>query len=694
MPASSRLSIAIKALRQLGFTQVALNALYRLGMKTGYFKRVERGRAENRRAESRGIENRGLVTTHLLTNHLFSFPSRAQILQTIEADGLQSLLTEADEIVVGRFRQFGGEPVDLNLAPAAPLAHWTAYETGQAPTLYSLLSDLKLHWEPARFGWAFILGRAYHVSADEKYAEVFWRDFESFSAGNPPYLGPNWMSGQEVGIRLMAFAWAAQAFSGSPSSTPARRAALAGSVAIHAARIPATLLYARSQNNNHLLTEAAALYTAGLALPEHPQAAKWRKLGQKWLAWCFTHQIDAYGEYVQHSTNYHRLMLQTALWVRALESRDSRIESGQSQSMVYRPSSTVQENLALATHWQLSLLDPESGLVPNLGANDGALIFPLSSCDFSDYRPVAQAAARAFLGHSLSPGTWDEMSLWFDVQGSRNALEAPRYPGDNIYAPNSWGYLRAVKFKSRPSHADQLHFDLWWRGLNIAQDAGTYLYNADPPWDNRLAGTLVHNTVSVDGREQMTRAGRFLYLDWAEAGSRRHFETGADYLQRISAWTQAYSRLGVRHERSVTVYNDERWQVEDELRSTLPRGKEPRSHVYRLHWLLPDWEWGLENRDERVEIRFKSPHGWVTLSISAGVPPERISLVRAGEYLRGTGAPDPVRGWVSPTYARKVPALSLAVEVESTENVKLISEFIFPALDGLSSTVYRPSSTV
>ena len=33
---------------------------------------------------------------------------------------------------------------------------------------------------------------------------------------------------------------------------------------------------------------------------------------------------------------------------------------------------------------------------------------------------------------------------------------------------------------------DQLHLDLWWRGLNIAQDAGTYLYNADPPWDNPL----------------------------------------------------------------------------------------------------------------------------------------------------------------------------------------------------------------
>jgi hypothetical protein len=38
----SRFSIALKAARQLGLTQVALNALYRLGLKTGYFRLIDR----------------------------------------------------------------------------------------------------------------------------------------------------------------------------------------------------------------------------------------------------------------------------------------------------------------------------------------------------------------------------------------------------------------------------------------------------------------------------------------------------------------------------------------------------------------------------------------------------------------------------------------------------------------------------
>ena len=69
--------------------------------------------------------------------------------------------------------------------------------------------DLKFIWEPARFGWAFSLGRAYHLTRREKYAEAFWKYFERFDSGNPPYLGPHWMNGQEVAIRLMALVWSA-----------------------------------------------------------------------------------------------------------------------------------------------------------------------------------------------------------------------------------------------------------------------------------------------------------------------------------------------------------------------------------------------------------------------------------------------------------------------------------------------------
>lgn len=222
----------------------------------------------------------------------------------------------------------------------------------------------------------------------------------------------------------------------------------------------------------------------------------------------------------------------------------------------------------------------------------------------------------------------------------------------------------------------------------MAQDAGTYLYNADPPWDNRLTAAQVHNTVTVNGRDQFTRAGRFLYLDWFNAYRRSKLEADPAILQRIRGRHWGYWKVGVRHDRTVTSYADGHWQVRDEMLPVrLPWDKRPIT--YRLHWLLPDWEWRTKIRESLFEIRLKSPHGWVSLTINAGlrIPnnENQISLIRAGEMVYTSGPAWPkfqaettIAGWASPTYGVKVPALSLAVETKSPNDVQFTSEFVFP----------------
>ena len=210
---TSRLRIAFKALFQLGLEPLALYALYKFGLWTGHYRRLE----------SRAIEN---TEQFKILHPLFELPEREEVLKTLGADGEAALLKEADEIVDGRARLFGGAPVPLRLTLDGPLQHWTEYERGRAPIPFSgyLVRDLKFIWEPARFGWAFTLGRAYHVSGEAKYAEAFWKYFEEFAEGNPAYLGPHWMNGQEAAIRLMALVWAAQVFQTAEASTLERRA--------------------------------------------------------------------------------------------------------------------------------------------------------------------------------------------------------------------------------------------------------------------------------------------------------------------------------------------------------------------------------------------------------------------------------------------------------------------------------------
>jgi hypothetical protein len=642
---------AFKIARQVGLPQVALYGVYRLGLKTGRYRLL----TETHRLQTK------IDGVPLELRDLFTLPDRDQLAEILGEEGQHALIVQADEIVDGKFRMFGGEPVEIKLTFDQPLHHWTDYETGKIPIPNSqfLNPDIKFVWEPARFGWAYILGRAYHLTQNETHAESFWRYFENFTDANPPNMGPHWMNGQEVAIRLMALVWADQVFETSAASSAERRARLAGSVAAHAARIPPTLLYARAQNNNHLVTEAAGLYTAGLALPDHPRASRWRALGWRWLNWSFRRQISGYGEYIQHSTNYHRVMLQMALWVYAIKDMDW-------------PALTLQ-SLGRATHWLFSLLDPASGRTPNLGANDGALILPLTVTPFNDFRPTVQAAARAFLRFQLPGGEWDELSSWLGLGAHEKAYDSSLYLTDHPRGRESWAYLRASTFRSRLGHMDQLHLDLWWRGLNVARDAGTYLYNADPPWDNPLVSSRVHNTVTVDGRDQMTRGGRFMNLDWFPAYSKSIVAADENVLGQVLGYHKGCP--GVRHERRVTVYAGERWVVEDKLIAQ-------ETHTYRLHWLLPDWEWEIETGEQRLEIDLKSPHGQVDLVLRSepllSNLQSLISIVRAGKVVYGKRDVQPFEGWFSPTYGIKSPALSLAFEVQCDQSIQFTTEFIFP----------------
>jgi hypothetical protein len=113
-----------------------------------------------------------------------------------------------------------------------------------------LESDIKWVWEPGRLGWAYTLGRAYLLNRDERYAAAFWSYLEAFLDANPPFLGPHWASAQEVALRLIALTFAGQVFGAAACADASRTARLAQAVAMHAARIPPTLVYARAEQQS------------------------------------------------------------------------------------------------------------------------------------------------------------------------------------------------------------------------------------------------------------------------------------------------------------------------------------------------------------------------------------------------------------------------------------------------------------
>jgi hypothetical protein len=622
-----RAALALKAVSQLGFSQVALLAIYRLGLIFGVYRWMTR---QPRHQE-----------TVLPFSLPWQLPDRKHIL-TMLGSNWQNTLREADEICDGLYRRYGASPLPLHLSAADPLLHWTQLvihpQDGQ---------DIKDLWEDARLGWAFILGRAYLLTCDDKYARTFWQLFEHFNRSNPPYMGPNWISAQEAGFRIIALCFARKIFASSKECSPSRISLLDSAIFANAQRIPPTLIYARAQGNNHLLSEAAGLLTAALSYPTHPQAAKWLHLGKKWFHHGLQKQIQKDGTYIQQSTNYHRLVLQLAMWVKTI---------GESAGLVF-PTRSL-DRLAAATRWLNGSMDILSGRANNLGHNDGSLLFPLGTQLRHDFRPTLQAAGLAFLSQTLlAPGEWDEFSRWMGYSPhTRYTQPFIQHDQYRLGDSRSWGSLRAVNFSHRPAHADQLHIDLWWQGTNIALDPGTYRYSAPPPWNNSLAGTGAHNTLIVCGVDQMMPAGRFLWLNWAQATGLHAKEPNA-----VTAEHNGYRQFGIIHRRTLSHPSSLGWKVIDRLYSS---DRNEKSVYANLHWLVPDWQWQVNG----TNLSLQGPLGQVRIRIypekneaSSSCNIHSIQLVRAGEVIYGPDDHLPVLGWYSPTYSQLDPALTFCI---------------------------------
>lgn len=628
-------------IREVGLAPLFSLAVYRLGLWSGYYRwRTPLG-------------GRKVNASPPLRADVFVLPDPERLAKWSRLRGEDATL-EAEEILAGQVRLFGGQPQSLNLKPPHPKRHWSSLHEEDVP------GDIKQIWEPARFGWVFPLGRAYRLSGDERYAKTFWENWESFLTHNPVNAGENWLSAQEAALRLIALSFAVQVFKPSPHFDKKCEQSVAEAIIHHARRIEVTLAYARAQNNNHLVSEAVGLVLAAHLLSDWPEARRWRKTGWKWFFWAVEKQIEPDGEYIQHSVNYHRLMLTLAL----LAFRIAQLEN--------HPFPQKHLNkLGLAAGWLQGVMDEASGEALNFGHHDGAHLLPLGG-KIEDYRPILQASMAAFCGERCLPnGGWDELAYWLGynpailpLKDDRPVLLGFRRLGHSA----EWASLRAHHYVSRPAHADQLQVELWRRGCRVVCDPGTYAYNLPPPWQNGLALAEVHNAPMFNAQQPMLRAGKFLWLRWDQA---RFLEEGEDEKNSIRAERLAYHRLGIRQERQLEWKGDGHWQVIDRF---LPLGSGAVSGKISLNWLIRDGEWRL---DEQEFIVDDNRYQLLVRVTSQPIQKMKFRIARAGQVLVGEKIYeiDSLLGWFSPTYLTRLPALSFWIETEAGLPFELRTEF-------------------
>lgn len=574
-------------------------------------------------------------------------PSAELLRRVIGECGVERTIRVADDFCHGKFLYYSRHVCDLGWPPdwlRNPFTggrhetetHWCEY-----PTFSATLGDIKDVWEPSRFAAAFWLARAYALTHDDAYPEAFWQLVESWCRQNPPNRGPNWKCGQETAIRLFGWCFGLYAFWNSSATTAPRVSMLVKAIALQTERIARNIDFAVSQRNNHALSEAAGLITIGLLFPELRGAKRWLKRGREIYESQIPRQIYLDGSYIQHSLNYHRVMLHDTLWAaRLLE------QAGEPFSP------ETGRRIARGVEFFLQMLDHDSGDVPNYGANDGALVLPLSSCDYRDYRATAQAARYLVARRRLLPdGPWNEMLLWLFGENALAGEMEPMPPSSQrldaggyytLRGRDSWCMIRCHTYRDRPDHVDMLHMDLWYRGINLLGDSGSYKYFCpeSPALGKYFKDIAAHNSIELDDQGPLELITRFLWLPWPTG---RCIEHGDDV---FLGEHEAYDRepWEVLHRREVRLLKDGNWQIRDEL-----DGEGRRQAI--LRWHLPDYPYELDA--QRGRLRIHLPTGAVSLVIAA--PPEARMQVRRG--VEG----DRPMGWHSPCYGEKLPRPTLEV---------------------------------
>lgn len=461
--------------------------------------------------------------------------------------------------------------------------------------------DIRAFWEPNRLGALPLLAQAARLGlVPPARAEAF---LAAWSVANPPFRGPNWACGQEAAIRALHLALALALLDADAAPPPVARAVLA----LHARRIAATRLYARAQDNNHPVSEAAGLYVIGLLLRDAPLASgAARDLGH-----AVARLVAADGEFAQPSPQYHRLLLDT-LAVAAVFAR-----------RLCGPAlpAAVAGRAAAATRWLARLTDPATGALPRIGHGDDSAIADLALRGPHDARGSVERAARIFCGASAGFAE-DPGCAWLGLP----CPGAPLAPAPSWHSATwrGWassgarGVLRGgARLRFRPAHCDLLHFDLWDGSLNLLRDGGTGTYRDGP---DALRSTAGHNTIAFDGAEQMPRVGRFLLARWPRC---RALPDGA----------AIRDHAGRTHQRRIRV-DGRTWTIEDRVRGPFA--------TLALRWRLAPLPWritedGVDGAAARIVVAADAP---LAIALRPGIESLAYGSVSAAPVVEvRAGAP-------------------------------------------------------
>jgi len=568
------------------------------------------------------------------------------------------LLRRADAIAAHRLSLFDledrhlGTPIDWN----------RDHKTGRpAPLRFSagidyrdpdVTGDCKFVWEPNRHHHLVVLARAYRATGDTRYARAIAAQVDSWLDACPYGIGMNWRSPLELGIRLINWAWTVDMIRESMAIDRGLQWRLMQSVYRHVWDI--SRKYARKSSvNNHLIGEAAGVFVATSCFPALHNAQRWQ--AESWQILCeqILAQTFADGGSREQALGYQLFVAQLFL-VSGLVARTC----GREFPRAYW--SRLEKMFEF-----VGVLSEGGQNLPFFGDCDDGYVLDLGR-NGRDHREWMSAAAVLYGRPDFKAwsGEYSETARWLLGSASEAAYcSIPDAQGEELTSrclPDSGYYLLqwgrrgshdrvSVVFDCGPlgmgplaahGHADALSFTLRAFGQDVLVDPGTYDYFSHPRWRTYFRSTRAHNTVVIDGQDQSVMEGPFLWGQKATAQcvSWQPQPGGGT----VCGEHDGYARLHdpVTHRRVLELDRTKRCLVvRDRLLAAAQHEADVFFHAAESCRVL---------RVNRSRFRIDTSCGFVVLELDSRL------AVRVVE-----GSEDPIGGWVSRGYHRKLPSVTL-----------------------------------
>ncbi|MDQ0949035.1 hypothetical protein QFZ24_002958 [Streptomyces phaeochromogenes] len=599
-----------------------------------------------------------------VTGARFTAVLPAGTIAAIPSDAAKRLVAEADRLMDGHAEFFGVARHDLTDPD-----WWSDPKTGRrAPWGYAFdvpyrnedaVGDIKQIWEPSRHQYLTQLAAAYAITGNERYAERVAEHLRSWWTANPPLRGVHWISGIELGIRLLSWVWIRRLLDGWPGAAGLFEGnPVALNQIWHHQRWLAAFPSRGSSANNHVVAEAAGQFAAACAFGWFPSSARWGAEALRSLERHLRSNTFPSGLNRELATEYHGLVLELGLAAVA-EADAADVPVPATVRLVL-----LRMTDALAAVVDNRLRPPRQGdaddghglVVDGAGTDRWASLLATGGAVFgrlawwpevtgTDVRtPLLAALIRPYPKDGTAPAAPRPASRpGHFADAGMTILRGPA----EIWCRCDGGPHGFLSIAAH-AHADALSVEVRHDGVDVLADPGTFCYHGQPEWRQYFRSTLGHNTLQLDGDDQSVSGGPFLWT--RQARSRVLVADPSDASDGGTAhWCaehDGYRRTdGAVHRRRVELTGaSQELRVVDEV-----RGRHGPRRAVRLAFHLGP-AIAADLTDDRAVLT------WTRDGEDRSAV---LDLPGQLSWRSHRGETDPPLGWYSPGFGRKEPATTL-----------------------------------